>query len=215
MTLRTFGTHNLHDQAGVPTFFADAVLFTEAIPPTIRAKALAARARMAGRLSGYTVRTCHYQLDLVVALRRRHYRVTGTKYDLAHPGRAKVTPHRGTFAVETVERATGRQVVFIVEHRINAAFEPWVRGEAVFRTNSWLTHAQLTEQLIREYLANGWEVRTGGDLNTPRLTAGYHTNLHLDERGTGFDRLASSSDVRHFEVLSRKGSDHPRLRAVS
>lgn len=216
MTLHSFGTHNLHDDAGVPTFFADVVLFTEAIPTTIRAKVRARRAQLRARtLGGYTIRVCREQRDLVVAVRRRHYRVTAVHYFPAHGGRAEVSPHRGTFVVETIERATGRRVVFIVEHRINAAFAPWIRGEAAFRTQCWLTHTEVTEAVIRDYLANGWEVRTGGDLNTPRLTAGYHTNLHLDERGTGFDRLASSGDVRQFEVLSRKGSDHPRLRAVA
>jgi hypothetical protein len=215
MSLRSFGTHNLHDTAGVPTFFADVVLFTEAVPSSIRAKVRARRARLAGRLSGYTVRVCKDQRDLVVALRRRHYKVTGVLYFPAHGGRAEVSPHRGTFVVETIERATGRRVVFIVEHRVNAAFEPFIRGEAEWRADRWAKHTAMTEAIIRKYLRDGWAVRAGGDLNTPRLVPGYGLDIDVDERGTGLDRLASSDVIRHFEVLSRKGSDHPRLRAVA
>jgi hypothetical protein len=215
MSLRSFGTHNLHDTAGVPTFFADAVLFTEAIAPTIITKARAKRAVLAARLSGYTVRVCRDQRDLVVALRRKHYRVTAVHYFPAHGGRAEVSPHRGTFVVEAIDRATGARVVFIVEHRINAAFRPWIRGEKIYRQNMWHRHTGITERLIRRYLADGWEVRAGGDLNTPAGYNGYMRGLGLDEFGPGFDRLASSSPIRQGEVLSRKRSDHPRLRAVS
>lgn len=215
MSLRSFGTHNLHDTAGVPTFFADAILFTEAIAPTIIAKVRARRAVLTARLSGYTVRVCRSQRDLVVALRRKHYRVTAVHYCPAHGGRAQVSPHRGTFVVEAIDRATGHRVVFIVEHRVNAAFEPWVRGERQWRRSMWVKHTKISEQLIQDYLADGWEVRAGGDLNAPKSVVGYHCELGLDERGTGLDRLASSSPLRNFEVLSRKGSDHPRLRAVA
>jgi hypothetical protein len=218
MTLRSFGTHNLHDDAGVPTFFADVVLFTEAIAPTIIDKARARRATLQARLSGYTIRVCREQRDLVVALRRRHYKVTGVRYERAHPGRAGVTPHRGTFAVETIERATGDRVVFIVEHRINAAFKPWVRGEKVFRQNMWHRHAGISERMIASYVADAWKVRAGGDLNTPRLVHGYGLSVHqghVVEFGPGLDRLASSDGIRNGEILSRRGSDHPRLRALS
>jgi hypothetical protein len=216
MTLRSFGTHNLHDAAGVPTFFADVVLFTEAVPATIRAKVRARRATLTARLSGYTIRVCREQRDLVVALRRRHYRVTGVRYERAHAGRAGVTPHRGTFAVETVERATGRRVVFVVEHRINAAFPPHVRGEGVFRAQRWAWHKALTMTMLEEYFLGGWEVRVGGDTNTPSWVNAWEVHYpEVYESGTGLDRLGSSSPIRHFERLSRKGSDHPRLRALS
>lgn len=212
MSLRSFGTHNLHDAAGVPTFFADVVLFTEAVPATIRAQVRARRARLAARLGGYTIRVCRPQRDLVVALRRRHYRVTATRYRRVHGGRAGVTPHRGTFAVETIERVTSRRVVFIVEHRINAAFPPYVRGEEDFRATRWTDHDYVTNDWIADYLHDGWEVRAGGDPNTPHGVRAYAGQL--EEYGTGFDRLGSSREL-HGETLSRRGSDHPRLRAVS
>lgn len=211
---RTLGTHNLHDAAGVPTFFADAVLFTEAVPKSIRAKARAARARARARvLGGYTVRVCKKQRDLVVALKRRQYEVTGVRYHLVHLGRAEVSPHRGIFVVETIERATGRRVVFIVEHRINAAFPPYVRGEGPWRSERWQMHTAAAIHIIDDYLADGWDVRAGGDLNTPHgLVEGYRG--HLNEVGNGLDRLGSSSPLRNFERLGRRGSDHPRIRAV-
>jgi hypothetical protein len=214
MSARTLGAHNLHDSEGVPTFFADAVLYTEAIPGTIRAKARAARARAAARvLGGYTLRVCKEQRDLAVALKRRHYRVHGVRYLRAHRGRAHVTPNRGTFCVETYDRRTGAAVVFIVEHRINAAFPPHIRGEADFRAQCWHLHTDLTLALIEDYLTAGWCVRIGGDLNTPPDVKGYKLNL-VHERGRGLDRLASSGRLNNFEVLSRSGSDHPRIRAV-
>lgn len=206
----TLGAHNLHDHAGVPSFFADVVLFTEAVPPTIIAKARAARARVAGRLSGYTVRVCKSQRDLAIALKRRHYKVTGVRYFPAHGGLAEVSPHRGIFVVETIERATGRRVVFIVEHRINAAFPPYVRGEARFRRTCWETHTALLLWVLEEYA--GWEIRAGGDLNTPARVNGYKGRLN--EVGHGLDRLGSNGRLRNFEVLTRKQSDHPRIRAV-
>lgn len=213
VTLRSFGTHNLHDDEGVPTLFADVVLFTEAIPPTIRAKVRARRAMLQARLTGYTVRVCRQQRDLVVVLRRRHYKVTGVHYELAHKGRPQVTPHRGTFAVETIERATGRRVAFVDWHPINAAWPPFIRGEGDFRRRCWWDHHALTMRMIHRYLEAGWEVRAGGDANTPRDVHPYADMLN--EFGRGLDRLASSSPIRNAEVLSRKGSDHPRLRALS
>lgn len=210
MTARTLGAHNLHDEAGVPTFFADVVLFTEAIPATIIAKARAARARATARLAGYTIRVCKSQRDLVIALKRRHYKVTGVRYFPAHGGREEVTPHRGIYVVEAIDRATGQRVAFIVEHRINAAFPPFIRGEARFRATCWETHTALMLWVIQEY--DGWEIRAGGDLNTPARISGYRGRLN--EVGSGLDRLGSNGRLRNFEVLSRKQSDHPRIRAV-
>lgn len=211
----TLGTHNLHDEAGVPTFFADALLFTEAIPPTIRAAARAKWANATGRLSGFTIRRCRRQRDLVIALRRRLYKVTGTKYWQAHGGIAGVTPHRGTYAVETRERSGDqRRVVFIAEHRINAAFTPFVRGEGKFRARCWREHQALTLRIVEQYHREGWIVRAGGDLNTPReAVRGYAGILH--EVGKHFDRLASSEPLHDVQTLGHKGSDHPRLKATT
>lgn len=214
---RTIGTHNLHDETGIPTFFADAIGFTEAIPSTIRARMRARWANARARLAGYTMRVCSHQRDLVMALRRRHYKVTRTRYVPVHGGRAKVTPHRGTFVVETIRRKgrlrrpRGRREVFLLAHRINAAFPPFKRGEAQFRADRWTDHAATDAALARKYRAAGWVVHILGDLNTPRGVKG--TRLP-HEVGHGFDRIGSTVRLRRVQYLSRKGSDHPRLRAT-
>lgn len=216
MSARTIGTHNLHDEDGVPSFFATVIGFTEAIAKTIRGRNRARLAKGKARLRGYTIRVCARQRDLVMALKRRHYKVTGTRYVAVHKGEPEVTPHRGTFVVETVRRkgrlrrATGRREVFLLAHRINAAFPPFKRGEALFRKARWTEHAGTDAELVDQYLADGWVVHLMGDLNTPRGVRG--TNLP-HEVGHGYDRLASSKPLRHVRYLSRMGSDHPRLRA--
>lgn len=224
---RTFGTHNLHDDVGIPTFFADAVGFTEAIFPKIKAKGAKSRLRRAKHaLSGYRVLTCKQQHDLVCALKRQHYKVIGQEYIRVHGGLEKVTPARGEWAVETIERvgllrrAKGRRVVFIWGHRINAAFPPHIRGEARLRGSHWMKHDIISNEMIQRYLDEGWEVRAGGDMNTPKNRLGgewvmaYGALPH--EVGEGeFDRLGSSEPISDVTVLSRKGSDHARLRATS
>lgn len=213
----TIGTHNLHDEAGVPTFFADAIGYTEAIAPTIRARKRARWAKAKGRLAGYTIRVCSHQRDLVMALRRRHYKVLGTSYVPVHGGRAKVTPHRGTFVVRTrrrkgrLRRPTGRREVFLLAHRINAAHPPFKRGEPAFRVAMWEKHEHTDHELAEQYRAAGWVVHILGDLNTPRGVKG--TRLPY-EVGRGYDRVASTVWLRQGRYLSRMGSDHPRLRAT-
>lgn len=213
----TIGTHNLHDETGVPTFFARAIGYTEAIPRTIRARKRARWAKAKGRLRGYTIRVCSHQRDLVMALQRRHYKVLGTSYVRVHGGRAKVTPHRGTFVVRTrrrrgpLRRARGRREVFLLAHRVNAAFPPFKRGEAEDRQGWWTAHERTDHELAEQYRAAGWVVHNLGDLNTPKGVKG--TRLP-HEVGRGFDRIASTVRLRDVEYLSRKGSDHPRLRAT-
>lgn len=227
---RTFGTHNLHDDEGVPTFFADVIGFTEASRKKIRAKGRKSRLRRAKHaLAGYRIITCKQQKDLVCALKRQHYKVVGQQYVRVHGGLEKVTPARGEWAVETIERrgilrrATGRRVVFVWGHRINAAFPPHIRGEARLRTANWRKHDAVSNDMIQRYLKDGWEVRAGGDPNTPKrkVKTGSHparwvraySSLRYEVGRGHFDRLASSSPIKDFTVLSRSGSDHPRLRA--
>ena len=206
----TIGTHNLHDETGTPTFFADAIGFTEAIPERIRARKRTLQA-------AYTIRVCSHQKDLVMALRRRHYKVLGTEYVPVHGGRAKVTPHRGTFVVRTrrrvgrLRRARGRREVFLLAHRINAAHPPFKRGEPAFRVAMWSKHYATDAELVDTYEAAGWVVHLLGDLNTPKGVRG--TTLP-HEVGHGYDRVASTERLRDREYLGRKGSDHPRLRAT-
>lgn len=213
----TIGTHNLWDERGIPTFFADAIGYTEAIPSTIRARKRARWAKAKGRLSGYTIRVCSHQRDLVMALRRRHYKVLGTSYVRVHGGRAKVTPHRGTFVVRTrrrkgvLRRPKGRREVFLLTHRINAAFPPYKRGEALFRRNRWTEHEQTDAELVEHYRAMGAVVHLLGDLNTPHGVDG--TTLPY-EVGHRYDRIASTRRLYAVVRMSRAGSDHYRWRAT-
>lgn len=218
----TIGTHNLRDEHGTPHLFAHAIGYTEAIPRGILARVRTHRRRVAARakarlLKGYTVRVCKRQRDLVMALRRRHYKITRTRYVPVHGGRRKVTPHRGTFVVETVRRKgrlrrpTGRREVFLLCHRINAAFPPYKRGEPHFRAAMWAKHEQTDAELVDQYRANGWVVHLLGDLNTPPGVKG--TTLP-HEAGRGFDRIASTQRLYAVVRMSRAGSDHHRWRAT-
>lgn len=199
MTTTTIGTHNLHDLAGWPTPFADVILFTEAVPARVREFLE----------PGYVVRACRWQKDLVIAWRRGTFVPTCTRYRLAHPGIPKVTPRRGTFIIEG--HLGGVPTALVAEHRINAAFPPFIRGERLYRPRMWQLHTSITRRTVRRLLERGYVVLAGGDLNTPRGVSGYKGLLR--EYGHGFDRIAASARLEAVETLSREGSDHPRLRA--
>lgn len=195
----TLGTFNTWDGKGTVTPFCDVLLLTEAIPAKVR-----------GELATtHTVYVCKWQKDLVIAIRntltqdrvKPHYR-------LVHPGVAKVTPHRGTFWLTL--RLNGQPTAILVEHRINAAFPPFKRGEPWFRPAMWRRHTRITMRIIARQRRKFRHVLAGGDVNTPRGIKGY-PGLH--EVGDHYDRLASSRPLRDLVVMSRKGSDHPRLRA--
>ena len=195
----TLGTFNTLDGKGTVLPFADVLLFTEAIPRKVRRELR----------ETHDVYVCRWQKDLIIAIRktltqervRPHYR-------LVHPGLAKVTPHRGTFWL-TLNLA-GVPTAVVVEHRINAAFPPFRRGERWFRPRMWRRHTRVTMRIIARHRRKHRQVLVGGDVNTPRGVKGY-PGLH--EVGDHFDRLASSRPLRDLQVMSRMGSDHPRLRA--
>lgn len=208
MSLRfTIGTHNLHGEAGVVTLFAALIVFTEAIPARIRAKIQA-------EAWDYRMAVCRRQPDLTVVyrrsvfkrdpLRRRHYR----KYV---DGVAKVTPNRGTFSLPLIHRATGRRVWVNAEHRINAAFPPFIRGEGAFREAAWHRHTEGTLRMMRRQAERGHLVVAAGDTNTPHGVRAYPG---YSEAGEHFDRIGSTARLSEAEVLSRAGSDHHRRRAV-
>lgn len=197
--MTTLGTFNTLDGKGTVVPFADVLLLTEAIPRKVRAELRAT----------HDVYVCRFQRDLIIAIRktlsqekvRPHYR-------LVHPGLAKVTPHRGTFWLTLL--LEGRPTTILVEHRINAAFPPFKRGERWFRPRMWRKHTRVTLRIIARHRRKRRQVLVGGDVNTPRGVKGY-PGLH--EVGDHFDRLASSRPLRDLQVMSRMGSDHPRLRA--
>lgn len=218
------GAHNLHDAAGIPRFFADVLLFTEALPETIRAKARRAVKVAAARLRGFRVVVCAEQRDLVVAFRRRLVVLERVEYRRAHPGRAPITPHRGTFVVYGRFRFTRIRVAILVEHRINSWWKD-ERGHREFRADCWHTHAALTLAWIAELEAAGYVVLAGGDLNTPPDVDGY--GGQLVEVSTSLDRIGCSSrEIRDpdagvtvtarlgdFDRGPRAGSDHHQISA--
>jgi len=201
----TVGTHNLHDAAGKPTIFADLQVFTEAVPAKIRARLRGTPFRMA---------VCHQQRDLVVVWDRRVFRrqrLVRLRYAKYVDGWAKVTPNRGTFTVPLIHRKTGRKIRVNAEHRINAAFKPFIRGEASFRANKWSAHTKGTLGIMRRQDKAGHLVLSAGDDNTPR---GVHAYPGWNEAGDHFDRIGSNARLSHADELSREGSDHPRIRAT-
>ena len=199
-----FGTHNLHDYTGKPTPFADIIVFTEAIP-----------ARVKSHLEplGYKVVVCRAQKDLVIAYKKNgafKRSMLPARYVKVVDGVAKVTPNRGTFCLRG--KLNGKKAVVIAEHRINAAFPPYVRGEANFRRANWMKHTSVTLRIISRFKANGFIVLAGGDLNTPKGVKGYAGRLA--ERGGHFDRLGFHGvKAGPAQVGTKEGSDHPRLSA--
>ena len=196
----TLGTHNLWDGAAPAGDWADVILLTEAIPAKVRHELR----------DTHDVYVCRFQKSLAIAIRKTlsQERVR-THYRLVHPGIAKVTPHRGTFWLSLV--LNGKPTAIVVEHRINAAFPPFRRGERWYRPRMWRRHTRISLRIIERHKRKGRVVLAGGDLNTPRTISGYQGTLH--EVGDHFDRLGSTRRLHDLEVLSRMGSDHPRLRA--
>lgn len=195
-----FGAHNLHDEAGKPTAFADIIVFTEAIASKVRDVLIP---------KGYVVVVCQEQRDLVIAYNPDVFQPTHKpRYKLIHGGVAGVTPHRGTFWLKG--RMRGKKAVIIAEHRINAAFPPFVRGEPRLRQSHWRKHTRFTVGLIKSFIKRGWIVLAGGDLNTIKRVKGYRGVLR--EYGDHFDRVGVHGvGSKNLQVLSRSGSDHPRL----
>ena len=196
--MTSLGTHNLLDGAAPATDFADILFFTESLPAVVR------------RLGKtHDVHVCPSQPDLAIAVRHEQdFTETPSKYySKAVFGAKKVSPHRGTFVL--VDDLI--KVALIVEHRINAAFPPYKRGEALFRKLAWWSHTRMTLKTIKRLKKRGYTVHAGGDLNTPVGVSGYKGTLH--EVGRKYDRLGSTEPLVNAKRLSALGSDHHRLRA--
>lgn len=199
--MTTLGTHNTLDGKAPATDFADVIFFTEAISEKVRRQMSAT----------HDVYVCRQQHDLVIAVRKGILLDARARYKKALPFAVrKVTPNRGTFWLEG--RGLGERLALLDEHRINAAFPPYVRGEGLFRRLGWETHTAMTLRIVRRLKKRGYTVHAGGDLNTPKGVKGYRGVLN--EVGTHFDRLGSTERLGNVEVLSRLGSDHNRLKAT-
>lgn len=199
------GTHNLLDGAAEGEGWAKVMLLTEA-PMDIRSDLIAATHRL------FRVRR---QRDLVIGMRfdiakdmtnvKRHYK-------LVHIGVVKVTPHRGIFWL-TFEY-DGKRYAVICEHRINAWFKPWIRGERWFRERMWHRHESKTVALIKRLEAKGYEVIiAGGDPNTLPGVPAYGGELNETLRANK-DRVAVNRPIRRaFVNLPKRGSDHHGVKA--
>lgn len=196
MSRLTLGTHNLLDGAAPATAFAQVVFFTEAGPPDL------------SHLAGWDVYTCQQQRDLVIAVDPKLGWKLERHYKKAHWGVRKVTPNRGTFWL-TDDVA---KVALINEHRINAAFPPYIRGEGPFRRLAWELHTRMTLRIIKRLKKKGYIIYAGGDLNTPFSVRGYKGVLNEAGIGHRFDRLGSTEPFRRVAFLSKLGSDHHRLK---
>lgn len=195
MTL-TIATHNLLDGRAPATDFADIIFFTES-PRQVRTRAL----------NEHEVYACQRQRDLVIAVAKKFGWSFQEHYAQALFGIRKVSPHRGTYWL-TEDNA---KIALLVEHRINAAFPPYKRGEELFRRLAWWSHTRLTLKIIRRLKKKGYTIYAGGDLNTPVGVSGYRGVLN--EVGRKYDRLGSTKKLVNAKRLSRLGSDHFRLRA--
>lgn len=215
MTHLTVGAHNLHDEHGVPTFFADVVFYSEALPYLIRRRRRELIHEYArGRAQGYRVKATPRNRSLAIAINTTLLNPVSTEYHRAHRGIAKMTPSRGTLVVKCRTVDTDRKVAAVGEHRINAAFPPYVRGEDIKRQKFWGEHTAMTLQLVDVLESEGYFVISGGDLNTPHNVSGYEGRLR--EQGHGLDRLGCSEGGRwsDFTRLNPVGSDHHRIKAA-
>jgi hypothetical protein len=200
--LITFGTHNTLDGKADESGFADVIIFTEAIPAEIRRELE----------KTHKVWACQDQKDLVLAVHKRlEPKMVDQEYHKAHGGIVLVTPKRGTWKTEL--ELLGVPVDGIWEHRINAAFPPFIRGERLIRPRFWKKHTRITKDMIRESKNRKRVILAGGDPNTPKHVTAYGNTLAF-ECGDGKDRIASNRRITEFQVLSRDDSDHHKLRGT-
>lgn len=211
----TVGTHNLLDGAAEARGFADVVAFTEAPKRTLRGLLIPGRGRVnVRRMKDHPVArthnlyTCRWQRDLVIAIRKT-IEQTNMKphYRLVHPGVPKVTPHRGTFWL--TGELDGVPSAPFAEHRINAWYSPWKRGEPKLRKRWHDKHHRITNRIHLRLINKGRLVAGGGDSNSPQ---GFKAYEHLNEYGTHLDRVACSEEIDQGATLRKGGSDHNRIR---
>lgn len=203
--LVSFGTWNTLDgEADESTFKKDVIIFTEAIPAEVRRELS----------KTHMIYVCADQKDLVLAVHRRlKPRLRYQEYRKANRGIPKVTPKRGSWRTRIELLAIDRWIDGVWDHRINAAFPPFIRGEKLIRSRFWKKHTSITKDMLRAAKKAANEFTTvlyGGDPNTPvGVTAVGNVLAH--EEGTGKDRLASNRKIQGFTVGPKNGSDHHRI----
>jgi hypothetical protein len=198
------GTHNLnvHDDKARATPFADVLMFTEAEGDEVRE----------GLPPYYDVDVCRAQRSLVVAWHEDLFTKRRGIYLPAHPGVAKVTPHRGTYAVLGLD-SENRRTALVVEWRINGARPPYRRGEATLRRVLHAIHTRVTRSLIERLVSRGYVVHVAGDPNLPRWERAYPYLPYEVKSSSGPDRIGSTR--RLGQVTERKAPEaiHPRVSA--
>lgn len=197
---KRFGTHNLLDGKGRATEFADIMFFTEA--PSV--------AEVSQELGhGWIVRKCSSQKDLVVAYRRdAGIKLRRAHYVPAHPGRSLVTPARGTWKLEF--EIVGVDVDVVFDHRINAAFPPFIRGEKIFRIAMWKLHTGISKAMARRSKKKGRIVVGVGDPNVVADHQAWGKVLPFEHRHNK-DVIASNRPLIDKEVGAKDGSDHNKI----
>lgn len=126
-----------------------------------------------GATSGPAVEAGH-GTDLAIAwnpsaLRPIDHELNG--FHLAHEGRAKVTPRRGTLVACFVSRDTAVRLAVMDGHRINRTARRWLAVPGIYarwRRAQLRKHKALDESLARDLRAAGFVVIAGGDYNELR-----------------------------------------------
>lgn len=212
----TFGLHNLYDEHGDPTAFADVIAWTEAIPRTVRQR-LGLQRPPAKDYRTYAPREIP---GVALSWKDNIIEIQDKGFRIAHPGSSKTpkTPQRGTVWVDGVHILTRIPFRFIAGHRINNAFFQMDgkpdRGGNPERRRLWAHHQAMDAKLTGVAEAAHRVVVIGEDGNKPEG----EVFLGLAETQHGYDRIGWSKDHRirlqDVETLSREGSDHPRKRAT-
>lgn len=206
--IRSLGTHNTLDGKAPGTAFADVIVFTEAIGSKLREQLA----------KTHKLWQCDKQKDLCIAVRLslvEHMTNIVEHYKFLVPGRKKVSPHRGVFWI-TFLLHNVKHVIFC-EHRINAAFPPYKRGERFWRPLMWKRHTRFIRNKIKRWIKKGCAILGGGDTNTPEGVVAWAKKGKRkwgQEVGRRLDRLfVYGYTFGAVRVMSPMGSDHHRLRA--
>lgn len=194
---------NVHDGEALARAFGDWLMFTEADA-----------AALDGLPPWYEVDVCKRQKSLAVAWHADTFTRTGTAYRFAHPGLAKVTPARGTYAVLGTD-ADGRKTALVVEWRINASRPPYRRGEATLRRLLHAIHSRVTRRLVDSLRRRGYVVHVAGDPNLPKHERAYPYLPYEVGRNVahGLDRIGSTRRLGNVVGAPGPEAGHARLSA--
>lgn len=111
--------------------------------------------------------------------------------------------------------------IYAITHMTNAAWGLTIRRGRALRRRLWLTQERKIRETIAPYVANGWTVYIGGDMNTGRYrnTVNFHDKQKVMERRGLMWLLVVTGQGAKTAVTARKvvGSvftDHPFICAT-